>query len=78
MPILAESRYSGLVAKARLAIKMDIVKPTPATKATPIMWRILIPFGIVIQRILFAKNIKEVIPTLFPTTKQMIIVTISA
>ena len=35
IPILAESIYIGLFSKAKLAIKIAIVKPIPAKKETP-------------------------------------------
>jgi hypothetical protein len=41
MPILAESTKTELPEKARLAIKMDMVNPTPARIATPRIWAVV-------------------------------------
>jgi len=59
IPILAESRNSGLLAEAKLAIKIEIVKTTPAISETPIMCRILISFGTEIQLIFLSKIVKR-------------------
>ena len=69
MPILAESIKAASPAKAKPAMNMDIVKPTPAKNDTPMMCQVEISDGILMSLILLANKTNEVIPRLFPKTR---------
>ncbi len=76
MPILAEFITSGFPAKARFAIKIDIVKPTPARKAMPVSCKWLTPKGISVSRIFRPSQVKNNMPIDFPANRLIIITSI--
>ena len=75
MPIL-EVSISALLAKARLAMKSDMVKPMPPSMPTPRIWRQFTPLGSAANRVRTASQAKETMPIGLPSASPQMIPTV--